>query len=356
MKEVKTNEMVSIIIPVYKVPEKYLRKCIYSCIKQTYKYLEIVIVHDCSDDNCGNICDEYAKKYDFITVLHKNEKTNGGLSAARNDGVKASKGKWITFLDGDDWIEPYTVECMVKAAIENGITQIVISKVCKDYGGNVEPYNYEYKNGQCFDKTGCKYLQKEVLNFKANISGAYAKLINREYLIEHNIFHDESLKHGVEGLEFNIRMFDKADSAIFIDKICYHYMYNDQSLSVNVSESTNQYAISGFNKIKNFIAEKQNNSEMLELLNNRILYFIITTALRSYFSPKSSLNYREKIKKFNIFLQEKIIKETLNENVYKNLSFSRKITLFFIKHRLYFFIQQIANIRYKQLQTKKKGN
>lgn len=94
---------VSIIVPVYKVPEQYLRKCIESTMTQTLKKIEILLVDDGSPDQCGEICDEYAEKDKRIRVLHKK---NGGLSSARNYGCKAAQGKWIMFVDGDDWIEP----------------------------------------------------------------------------------------------------------------------------------------------------------------------------------------------------------------------------------------------------------
>lgn len=93
---------ISIVVPVYKVPEKYLHQCVGSLIKQTMEDIEIVLVDDGSPDNCGLICDSYSEKDARIKVIHKE---NGGLAAARNSGVAASSGEWIMFVDGDDWIE-----------------------------------------------------------------------------------------------------------------------------------------------------------------------------------------------------------------------------------------------------------
>ena len=84
------NDLISIIIPVYKV-EKYLKKCIESVLNQTYTNLQIILVDDGSPDNCGKICDEYAKKDSRIEVIHK---VNGGLSDARNVGIAKAKGKY----------------------------------------------------------------------------------------------------------------------------------------------------------------------------------------------------------------------------------------------------------------------
>lgn len=94
------NPLISVIVPIYNV-EKYLSKCIDSIINQTYKNLEIILVDDGSPDNCPKICDEYEKKDSRIKVIHKE---NGGLSDARNAGMKIAKGEYISFIDSDDFI------------------------------------------------------------------------------------------------------------------------------------------------------------------------------------------------------------------------------------------------------------
>ena len=93
---------VSVIIPVYNV-EQYLNRCIDSVLNQTYKDFEIILVDDGSTDKSGEICDVYAEKDSRITVIHKE---NGGLSDARNFGIDAARGDFLTFLDSDDYFHP----------------------------------------------------------------------------------------------------------------------------------------------------------------------------------------------------------------------------------------------------------
>lgn len=102
------EDLISIVIPVYKV-ELYLEKCIESIINQTYKNLEIIIVDDGSPDNCPKICDEYAQKDNRIKVIHKE---NGGLSDARNAGIDVAAGKYIAFVDSDDYVSNDYIEYM----------------------------------------------------------------------------------------------------------------------------------------------------------------------------------------------------------------------------------------------------
>lgn len=120
--------LVSVIIPIYNV-EPYLRRCINSVINQTYTNLEIILVDDGSPDGCPAICDEYVQKDNRIKVIHKK---NGGLSDARNAGLKIAKGKYITFIDSDDWISPLYIDVLSKnleanqadiSIVENLVTQ-----------------------------------------------------------------------------------------------------------------------------------------------------------------------------------------------------------------------------------------
>lgn len=100
------TELISVIIPVYNV-EKYLNQCIESIINQTYKNLEIILIDDGSTDNSGEICENYSKKDPRIKVIHQK---NSGVSSARNKGIDIATGKYINFIDSDDYIEEDMIE------------------------------------------------------------------------------------------------------------------------------------------------------------------------------------------------------------------------------------------------------
>lgn len=99
--EEKKHELVSVIVPIYKVEDDLL-DCVTSIQNQTHTNLEIILVDDGSPDNCGEICDLYAEKDSRIMVLHQK---NQGVSMARNNAIQKATGEWITFIDADDWIE-----------------------------------------------------------------------------------------------------------------------------------------------------------------------------------------------------------------------------------------------------------
>lgn len=119
-----STSLISIIVPVYKV-EKYLPKCINSILAQTYTNLELILVDDGSPDNCGKICDEYARKDSRIKVIHQQ---NGGVVVARNAGIKKSTGKYLMFIDADDYISSTMCEELILSA-ETNSSDIVWSDV-----------------------------------------------------------------------------------------------------------------------------------------------------------------------------------------------------------------------------------
>lgn len=332
---------VSIIVPVYKVPERYLRKCIESTVTQTLKNIEILLVDDGSPDQCGRICDEYAEKDSRIQVLHKK---NEGLSSARNYGCKAAHGKWIMFVDGDDWIEPNMCQVMYSAG-EATQVQLVMCGIMKDYGKSTTEYKFYLENGKVYKGLECKWLQQQLLVYNGNIAVAYSKLIDRKILMDNQIFHDEVLKQGAEGLEFNLRLFEILESATFINKPFYHYIYNENSISASHNEANHEFVIKCFEKIKAFI-DTSENREMLEpWFNNRLLYVIVTTAISGYFNPNNTEPFADKKRKYEAYLEKSIIKEALKTKNTSGIGMQRKIVLFFARHRIYLMLDMMGKLR-----------
>ena len=122
------NDLVSVIVPVYNA-EKYVGECLESIINQSYKHLEIIVVDDGSTDGSSKICDEYALQDNRIQVIHQ---VNCGQSSARNVGIAMCSGKYITFVDSDDYINPIMVEKLMLLAVENGFAMCdkLIAKEC----------------------------------------------------------------------------------------------------------------------------------------------------------------------------------------------------------------------------------
>lgn len=337
------GDLISIVVPVYNVPKRYLCDCIESILKQSHENLEIIVVDDGSTDGSSEICDYYEKLDNRVKVIHK---INGGLSAARNTGVKVSNGKWIMFVDGDDWIERECCQKMYDAVKKHDV-QLAMCGMYKDLDNRSIPYSYYIEPEKKYDKEGCAWLQEQVLHNNGNIATAYCKLIKKDVLETNNIYHDEVLRQGAEGIEFNLRLFDKIESAVFINDNLYHYIYNSESISSKHDVRNHEYVLNCFDKIYQFVIKK-NNKDLEYWFFNRMLYIIITTAISGYFNPSNKETYGQKKRGYKEYLSRDLVKKSLNKNCHKELSLSRKLVLFLIKHKLFIIVNIMAILRYKQ--------
>ncbi len=136
------EELISVIVPIYKV-ERYLKKCVETIMNQTYSNLEIILVDDGSPDSCGVICEELAKKDSRIKVIHKN---NGGLSDARNEGIRTSTGEYLLFVDSDDFISYSMIETLYKSIKKNNADMVACGYKKVFSSGIVEEQQFSVKN------------------------------------------------------------------------------------------------------------------------------------------------------------------------------------------------------------------
>lgn len=215
---------VSIIMPVYKV-EKYLRDSIESVLGQTYRDYELILVNDGSPDNCPNICNEYAKKYDFISVIHK---ANGGLSSARNAGLNVAKGKYVLFVDSDDTIERNLLENVVPQAEDAG-ADITI------FGINTTVI----KDGKVQAKKQGHHSRKEIVgrrevknNFVALMQNGQwnfpvDKLYKRNLIEEHNIRFNSFYDRVCEDTVFLLDLIPFVNCISVVDGCYYNYAIRD---------------------------------------------------------------------------------------------------------------------------------
>lgn len=210
----KSNEMVSVIVPIYNV-EKYIGKCIQSILDQTYENIEVILVDDGTPDNSNEICDSYAEKDSKVKVVHKK---NEGVSVARNTGLKLAKGKYIIFVDGDDWLEKDCVEYMVDL-IESTETKMAMSL------NNFTTRNRKQIENDKIEKWSTQKATEELLYGRPTI-GCWNKIYNREFLINLNIQFDATLFQG-EGLRFITDVSQHAKNVGIGRRKVYNYRLNN---------------------------------------------------------------------------------------------------------------------------------
>lgn len=239
------NEKISIIIPVYNV-EKYIDKCVQSAINQTYKNIEIVLIDDGSPDNCGKLCDEYAKKDDRIKVIHKK---NGGLSDARNVGIKNATGKYVIFLDSDDYLEVYSVEYLYRLIEENDADISVgqIRPVYENQKTKIVNKTIEDQNVKVYDKE--QALEAMLYNTKFTNS-ALGKLYRKDFF--------ETIQYPIgklyEDLATTYKLIDKSQKVVLGSNVVYNYLVNrDNSIMNNRYNSKRMQALEYVEEILCFV-------------------------------------------------------------------------------------------------------
>lgn len=338
------NIRVSIIIPVYNTPEDCLRKCIESALAQTLGEIEVILVDDGSINHAGVICDEYEKLDSRIQVIHK---ANGGLSAARNSGYYKAAGEFVTFVDADDWIEPETCEIAWRKACETD-ADVLIFGSSQEIGDVIHKFQYKYKDGQIFDGDECKAIQCDILDFEGNIATAWAKLIRKSFLQENQIVHNDDLKQGSEGIEFNIRLFERVKRVCFIDGTFYHYVYNPESISAKHDEKNHEYVLRCFVEIEKQIQDSRNKAGLYKNYYNRIAHVVVATAISGYFSPGNRESYRDKKLHFQEYLSHPLVQKTLTCYDARKLSAMRRGILMLIKWRAWLLLSLCGQLRYRQ--------
>ncbi len=165
-------ELVSVVVPVYKV-EQYLERCVKSICEQTYQELEIILVNDGSPDRCGEMCEELAQKDNRIQVLHKQ---NGGLSDARNAGVKLATGKYLLFVDSDDYIAKDLVEKAVAEAEKMACDMVLFDYYCVENGIEESSDNTDSWRKSDFFREGTQII--------ACTTGSLGKIVQQRILRE----------------------------------------------------------------------------------------------------------------------------------------------------------------------------
>lgn len=187
------DKKISVVVPIYKV-EKYLAKCIESILNQTYMNLELILVDDGSPDNCGKLCDYYAQKDSRIFVIHK---TNGGISTARNAGMKVATGDYICFVDSDDWVKENMLECLLNIALKYDaditVGGVLLATVVEDYY-TIEPEESSAPKINCINKT------EAIDHYLLEPWGAWNKLYKMN--IHKHIFFPEGKIHEDEAIMF----------------------------------------------------------------------------------------------------------------------------------------------------------
>lgn len=227
------NEIkVSIIIPVYNC-EDYLDECLKSVLRQTEKRIEIILINDGSTDNSKSIIEKYVKLDERIILVNQQ---NSGVSVARNNGINNAKGKYIMFIDSDDWIEECTIERMLHYASQYSVKYVRIAcmKEMIDIGRK-KISDIIFDDVTYIDREDFKYKIFDAFVETYSLNSPCLFIIERTYIIDNNISFNQNSFYA-EDFSFNIEIFKKLESAVFLPYPYYHYVNNLQSITTKTNK------------------------------------------------------------------------------------------------------------------------
>ena len=220
-------DTISVIIPVYNA-EPFLRKCLDSVICQTYSNIEVIVVNDGSTDKSGEICGEYSRNDDRVKVFHK---PNGGESSARNLGLAKATGRYIGFVDCDDWIDPNLFDVLHSMISQNDVDVCAVS-YCKETGSLQIPVsNKKHIPGSrlsCDDLLVYAYDRDNFMGFCFYL---WCKLFRADTIKKHNLCFQVSLRFGGDVLFYNHYIVKSNATGLYNELPLYHWNQREDSTS-----------------------------------------------------------------------------------------------------------------------------
>lgn len=317
---------VSIILPIYNV-EKYLPKALDSATNQTYKNIEIICINDCSPDNCLKILNEYSQKDNRIKII--NHENNRGLSAARNTGLEIASGKYIYFLDSDDWIDEDYIEKMVRA-IEKSVSDVVINRSVVTEKEN-NSIRYIHPHAETFITNNYLDKKQAIQNL---IWNAWTKILKKSFIDKYQLLFPEGFVN--EDLYFHYVSLAHADKIYLIDESNYHYRSRNSGISTNEKQKDLEIL-----KIFDLIFDYYKKNDLLDKgikIFSVMPFFTINNAnkykiYREYF--KKTSNYILENNKIYNDIDLYFTKTIMNTKNYEEYcsKYSSNVTLEYLKNR-----------------------
>lgn len=331
------NPLVSVIVPVYNTEESYLSKCVDSLLGQTLEDLEIILVDDGSTNSCGKICDEYSKLDSRVVVIHQE---NAGVSVARNKGINIASGRYVTFVDSDDWCDASVLKNIAEVAEKSGADIVLFGGCLNRIGTDGKErireihLNSEKVKKKEFLLEACCFPRNHEEDF---ILAPYSKLFRKDFLKKENLCFPQGVVYG-EDRVFTIKAFYGVFSVTFCDEIGYHYRIN------NENQATSRYMpklTESFERqlrlMRDFIDEKGLGVKCRTLLNtNNIVVLFESVFPQAFFHPDNPCDCRKRFKSFATYMEMSFVREILEAEVcLEYLKISHKIALWLCRKHIY---------------------
>lgn len=339
---------ISFVVPVYKIKEEYLRKCLDSILSQTDGNWEAILVDDGSPDNSGQICDEYAAKDSRFSVYHQE---NQGVSVARNIGIDHAKYGWVTFVDPDDWIDEKTVELLNCQLIRND-SDILAFGYAREFIDRSKPEYLMHENkripGHLLKRMRLAPLYRLVRDgrvYPYTVNAIWNKVYKVSFLDKFGIRFEASARKGQDRV-FNLYALDKTDNVYYLDKLLYHYRNDNEDSIVNrYNPNTVKNSQVVLKLMLDWIVENEKPQEYLDML-----YCWTCTRVQEYmrlyfFHKQRKMPYHRVKEELNVLLRSEPYGTAFSKAKKSLFTWEERFFIFFVNIKQYWICKELIRAR-----------
>lgn len=340
--------LISIIVPVYNV-EKYLDRCMRSLLRQTYRNIEIIMVDDGSTDSCSMKCDEYAKADHRVVVIHKK---NEGLGFARNSGIKAAKGKFIAFIDSDDYADKSMIEKLYTALLNNNADTCF----CRYYDVLADGTPVQAREDYQKEKYYGNDVKKLILGMigsapdkKGDVEigmSVWKGLYSATIIHENMIFFPSEREYISEDIIFHIAYLEYANTVAIDPGFYYYYCDNGSSLTKSYNPVRFQMEKKLYFKEKELLSRIFPTSDYETRLNKSFIGRVRRCISQEIFSDSDRISKKKKVREI---CSDEVVQTALQELRKQKIGFPKREINLLIQKKCYMFLKFVFQLQNKLL-------
>ena len=298
----------SIIVPVYKV-EDYLPTCVDSLLMQDYSSFEVILVDDGSPDNCPQLCDAYAQKDSRVKVVHKE---NGGLSQARNTGIRNASGDYLLFIDSDDYWNSPSVLSKIREILDHGMTTIVQFGQQKYLQLEDRFITVGTRSLSRYNGSSTELILRELISSSKLTISACSMAISTDFIRSNQLYFKEGIQ--TEDLEWAIRLYCCEPTWSFSDE--YFYIYRMQRAGSITATADYRQLYEYCDIIRDSISLlEQNMTPIKEALMSYMMYHILIVCGLSYWAPMTKEQRKTVLSRLRKLAKGRLCKYSLDKKV-----------------------------------------
>lgn len=342
------KEKLTIIVTLYKM-EEFIDTCMKSLLSQTRKDFKVLMVDDGSPDKSGEIAEDYAKKYDFVEVVHQE---NQGLAGAWNTGIKNTKTEWLSLVDADDWVEPDYVETLCNA-FENEAKDmnIVLFDYFREYKDSTVVARFDTRSGRLTETQFLDLKKAVFFRFDTNrktgpydAPAAWGKAYRTAFLMDNSILFTPTLRKA-QDRAFNSEAISRSGGVYYICKPIYHYLYRQGSRTNRYDKNVPDLVTMEIKAEQDVIKKCGLKNEVYEVHNCYISTRLYSCMRLCYFNKNNPEPYNDRVRGLNALANTDPFKTALREVNISLLSSQEKLFVICIKKKLYWAASCLVRLK-----------